>query len=151
MPLDVNNPRGYAALQSANFKMLYNVSLFNIFDFTANEVKKDQLYLTVRGLSSHTLVIGDVKASAKAFLFVEGTLMDSQPLKIDLYESVINPINTSYIGSASFVIPTTDNIVLKIKGGWSVYSGSGWTIPTISLFGPPINANLTIQINTSIQ
>ena len=145
LPLDVNHSLGYHATQVANYKMLYNVTVYH---FTNLNVKSEELIgVSVSGLSFNTLVNGDVQASAKATLYVDNVQIDSQPFVIDPQIAVLNPINTTYIGCASFVCPASELVVLQINGGWSVNLGTGWMVPTKTIFGPTINANKTIYIN----
>ena len=147
LPLDVDNTRGFGASQWARYHMDYNVTLSNGFDVNTQTLTNSLIRISVSGISSHTLVIGNVHASAKANLYVDNELMDSKPFEIDPHVTVLNPINSCYIGNASFVIPASGNIVLQIQGGWSVYTGTGWVVPNATIFGPTINANKTINVN----
>ena len=148
LPLDANNSRGYAASQLAHYSMEYNVIISNVFDNKKQSFSNSQVKISVIGLSSHTPIIdGDVFASAKASLYVDDVLINTQPLIIDQQIAVINPINVSYIGSASFIIPSSGKIILEIHGGWRVNTGIGWVVPSTTIFGPTINANKTIEIN----
>ena len=147
LPLDVDNNRGYGASQLAHYYMGYTIKISNVFDNQKHSFSNDQICINVSGMSSHTLVSGDVFSSAKAFLYVDNNLIDSKPFVIDPQITVLNPINVSYIGSASFIIPTSGNIVLQIRGGWRVYTGTGWVVPNATILGPAINADKTIEIN----
>ena len=147
LPLDVDNNRGYGVSQLAHYYMGYTINVSNVFDNQKHSFSNDQICINVSGMSSHTLVSGDVFSSAKVFLYVDNNLIDSKPLVIDPQITVLNPINVSYIGSASFVIPTSGNIVLQIRGGWRVYTGIGWAVPNATIWGPTINADKTIEIN----
>ena len=147
LPLDVDSGKGYAATQVANYTMLYNVTTYHLPNSQIITDYEDNFYLSVSGLSSNTLVIGDVYASAKATLYINDSCIDSQPFVINPNIAVLNPLNTTYLGSVSFAISTSENVVLKIQGGWNVYFGAGWVVPTRTIFGPPIDANMTIQIN----
>ena len=144
LPLDVNLSLGYHATQVANYKMLYNVTVYHFNDI--NDIGKDLIGISVRGLSYNTIVNGDVQASAKATLYIDDVQIDSKPLVVDSQTAVLNPINTTYVGCASFVSPASGVIVLQINGGWSVNLGTGWMVPTKTLLGPTINANKTIYI-----
>ena len=147
LPLDVDNTRGFGASQWARYHMGYNVTISNGFDVNTQTLTNSLIRISVSGISSHTLVTGNVHASAKANLYVDNELMDSKPFEIDPHVTVLNPINSCYIGNASFVIPASGNIVLQIQGGWSVYTGTGWVVPNATIFGPTINANKTINVN----
>ena len=150
------NKRGWLPLdhetsssQWANYKMQYNVSLHeqNIFDENYQIVGKQRL-LTISAVSTTTCVVGDVQASAKATVLVDGMNYGSEPLVVHNNEqNTIIPDYSSFVGSASFVIPETGDVSINVIGGWNVYLGSGSLSPAIGPILPvPINANMKIQV-----
>ena len=145
LPLDYET----SASQWANYKMQYNVTLYELNNLDDNyQIVGKQRLLTISAVSTTTCVVGDVHASAKAIVLIDGMNVGSEPLVVHNYEqNTIIPEHSTFVGSASFVIPETGDVSINVIGGWNVYLGSGSLSPAISPFTPvPINANIKIQV-----
>ena len=136
----------YGAMQSANYKMLYNVTAADVplLDSEGNYVGTHRV-LTVSATSSNTLVEGEVQPCAKATVFVDGNVYASSSLQMKPGETLpIMPEGSTYVGEVSFSIPNSGNIYLQMEGGWTVFMGAGRYVPT--MMGRTINADLRIPI-----
>ena len=145
LPLDYET----SASQWANYKMQYNVTLYELNKLDENyQIIGKQRLLTISAVSTTTCVVGDVHASAKAIVLIDGMNVGSEPLVVHKYEqNTIIPEHSTFVGSASFVIPETGDVSINVIGGWNVYLGSGSLSPAISPVLPvPINANIKIQV-----
>lgn len=146
LPLDSDtNGLTYGAMQTANYKMLYNVTAADVplLDSEGNYIGTHRV-LTISASSYNTLVEGDVHAYANATIIADGQVIASSPLQMESGGTLpIMQEGYTYVGDVSFEIPCTANVSLQIEGGWNVFMGSGWCVPSMGL---PINADMFIPI-----
>ena len=152
IPLD-SDTKGltYGALQTADYKMLYNVTAADVpyYDSDGNYIGTQRM-LTVSATSFNTVVEGDVQSYAKATVIADGNVIGSSPLQMKSGETLpIMPEGSVYVGEATFSIPNTGNVYLQMEGGWSVFMGAGRSVP--SMLGMPINADMLIPISHQVK
>jgi len=115
VPLDIG--KNYGAYQMANYRSIISV-------------RGNQNQITVRATSSNTPVAnGQVVFRARASLVVNGNITQIQVLEN---------------GLAVFKLPSSQNIYLTVKGGWTLYYDyGGAAVPVYHPIFWPFSLNFT--------
>ena len=122
-----------AGYQMANYKMRLRIWV--------NREKQ----LSIMAESYNTPVDGEVVAKANATLFVNNKQAATQALL--LKRDYIYPMGgLKPLGEACFQVPTSGNISINFRGGWTVYMPGGAVVPVFH----PIFAPVSININHKI-
>jgi len=101
--------------------------------------------LSMMAETFNTPVDGDVVASADARLMVNNKQVAAQALS--LKRNYIYPTGgLNPIGEAYFQMPTSGNVSINFRGGWTVYMPGGAAVPIYHPIGYPVSININQRI-----